>query len=208
MYRPNRIGPWMLGQTEVPPVGVGGGTLGGAAAALPICGSHVTSGIANRATKGDTTQVTTALTLAAGEGVALGGIIAGDELVDDGEYIISCAGQWTGIVEDDMAVHAVLGRRNSGAGIDQDLDTYVIIPDMSVHSQDVGNNEHYWSVGINTSVISGEWRNLSKVQSLDDFFFGFWIVNYGADPGVGRDIIQSWSVHRYEFDLNPFDPNR
>ena len=75
-----------------------------------------------------------------------------------------------------------------------------------VHTAVPTTNEHGY-VSVNMEMIMGDWTPV-PANDGNDLFFGFWFTNGGAAPGSVDSFWLSASIHRYEGDLSPWDPNR
>ncbi len=203
MYRMDRIGPWPLGSLETAPA-----TPTGAAIAL-ASGPHtgVSWFAADASTplgqRAQTWIVSDDLTLAAGDGVAIGVKIGGQALHNSPEYIIAYGGAIRFFTnDDDLVIGPIVGRVQENSLSEGLLKNYTHVPMMHT-AESLARFK-----SCNGELVIGDFEPSGEVPQTEEYFSGWWITNHGADPGVVSDIRMSFSIQRYEFDLRPFDPNR
>lgn len=206
MYRPNRIGPWPLVTFDAGPHVQA--SLGSTA---PLSGNpvgEVSKPGGNLATMAEHWRFSASISIPAGNGVSFGVKISGVPLFDEGEYILEYGGSLVGFSsEEGIAVRALVGRFDDGAVEVSTISRYAIAPSSFSHIRASGAETSSLVADCNGEVIMGDWLPIGE-EFEGGIYFGWWIMNGSTSPAEIGDLQGSVSIHRYEGDLRPFDPNR
>ncbi len=205
MYRPNRIGPWPLIPIETGPGTPDVSTIEARKLLFPVVGTFLTTAGINESTRAETNSAGFAgdtISFADREGVALGCAVSGERFFEDGQYLCSYAGHFSGDVVD-MNVIPVLGRLDADH---ERLLEYSTVPVQSENSFDSDPNRLHRNISCNGTVVLGDFQP-SGLTPDGDLFFGWWVINYDGATDL-TNCTWTCSIHRYKSDLVPFDPNR
>jgi len=209
MYRNNRIGPWPLVNLEDGPIIIAGTTVEGAVQGLPTVGYVTDANAPNISHAAKTYEIDAGVQISADSGIAIGTKVVGSELAENatnGEYLFALGGAMRfGSADIGMAVEAVVGRVATGGLTQGFLAEYALVPMLQSHVVSANGEAVFGSV--NMQMVLGDWSPTGIIGE-EELFGGFWITNHGASPANITRIVASVSLHRYEFDLHPFDPNR
>lgn len=208
MYRPNRIGPWPLLDTEnvifeVPGTGLG------QAPFSDIVILNSPDAIAGLEHKAFTVRMTDGIGLASGAATAYGVRVVGTQEFDVGEYMVSYGGSFLGFSADEgVAIRSVLGRVATNGVDDGSMAQWGLVPEQTNSSmRSAGAEITPLESSVNGTVLIGDWLPGGNLLQ-NELFFGFWIANGGASAANIVDVHMTVSLHRYLSDLRPFDPNR
>lgn len=204
MYRPNRIGPHPLAAMGHTVFSITGAQLATDAGVLTgDVQFRVNGAVAPVSVSAENWRVSSNLSMVTVEGVAVGVKITGPSLTDDEEYLVSYGGALScGVDSGVIGALPVLGRI-SGAGLETgSLGSFAAVP-----AQAFMNNGGFLSVSANGTVVLGDFAQ-SGIDSTDEIFFGFFLMNPGSGTQIFKSMHGSFSLHRYEYDLSPFDPDR
>lgn len=212
MYRPNRVGPFGLVTLESEPFVTDEATRFGTSNLNAVPLVNVRDSTPNRETDSVTWVYTDDLNLGTTDHGGFGVKIVGDRVFDENEYILSYSGSFRGFSSaESVSVKAVVGRASSIGIIQFSLFQFAYVPMMHYsHIRTQGAELSQISCECNGSVILGNWRpELAELEDPAELFFGFVMAN-GDSVGeaVFSNVQASMSIHRYESDLRPFDPNR
>lgn len=208
MYRPSRIGPYSLVTLESDIVTVAAASVEGAVVLNASLGAFAQKAVPNVATAAETIRGDGAISIPANSNVAIGVKVSGGQLWSGGEYILSYGGACRCLVSDtDVTVSPVVGRADVNGLSAFELPQAALVPSLTEHSILEQPGAMSQEVSANGSVILGDWAPEGAFLE-NELFFGFLFMNSGADPSTISELWQSTSVHRYEGDLHPFDPNR
>jgi len=206
MYRPNRIGPSQLITLESGAVAY---TVLGAAAIAATLRWETTDVLAFDELRAESIVFGADISVPAGEAVAIGVKILGDQRFATGEYLLSVGGSFVGFSADDgMAARPIVGRVDENSVAAGQLAQWALVPEESSSDQRTGGAE----IGalestVNTTIVMGDF-GFEAALLVNELFFGFLVMNGGAAVGAVSNALMSASIHRYLGDLAPFDPNR
>ncbi len=210
MYRPNRIGPHSLMPSESRPFAIDNATVERGSLATGIFPlANFSRAVANISTMAETWQLDDTLLLAPDEQTVLAVKIGAGELMNDGEYVLSYGGAFVGFSEDEgIGVLPILGRIATQGVFFTSLTEYMYPPgEDNSQSPTSGTTVAPIYSNANGSVIMGDWRP-ENVVLTNDVAFGFHIINGSGGAATIENLRCSMSIHRYEYDLHAFDPNR
>jgi len=206
MYRPNRIGPHPLVTLEAgvrPLTSINETPFG------TTVGFQATEAVAAISRRADNIIYTAQLDVAA---VSLGSVvvkIVGSQLFDTEQYLISYSGSLRGFTTDEgLMINPIIGRTSANGTATGVLQEYALLPGNAYGGNRTSGAETAgFVVSCNGSVIEGDFSDIGTFLE-NDIAFGFMISNGGATTAGINDLRLSLSIHRYEFDLQSFDPNR
>lgn len=206
MYRPDRIGPWMLSTLEA--AAFQSGSIPTVTLTSTVRG-EASQGAPNESTMAESWFFTEDQVLPEGEGGAFGVKCLGSQLFDEGEYLLSYAGSFVGSSSDEaVAVVPIIGRFNTPGVTGSTMTNWCILPSQTSNLvPSAGASQAPLEVTCNGSVVMGDWTPTGTFGA-NDLFFGFFMMNPGAQAAAISNIYASMSIHRYEGDLHPWDPNR
>jgi len=213
MYRPNRIGPWMLAHLDQAPFNFG--TLPSGSQTLdkfrPFCpDTTIRTTTASRSFYGNS-EATMAERTAQSVGVAINGEHpAGEDLAAAGDrgFMLTVAGSLLVSGQDaaeQTSCQVLIGRCNTATLFDptvqhNDCPNWIAIP-----SQYAANNDGMVCT-VNTAVIFGNWDGGITVSD-NPIIAAFRFANTGQATAQ-YEFSGSMCVHKYSQDLHVFDPTR
>ncbi len=210
MYRPNRIGPHVLMPSESQPFSIDNATFERGTLQTGIFPlANFSRAVANVSTFTETWQFDDDLVLLTDQQAVMAVKVGAGELMADGEYILSYGGSFVGFTaEEGIAVLPILGRIATQGVFFTSLTEYMYPPgDDTGQTGTSGTDVVAVYSNANGSVIMGDWRP-ENVVLTNDMAFGFHIMNGSSGTVTLTNVRASMSIHRYEYDLHAFDPNR
>lgn len=209
MYRPNRIGPWPLVNLEAAPDVFTAAEVDAAVVTEPAISIWTPKAVANSSTAAETMTSLENLPIAAGERLGIGvKIIGTQENLSSAEYLLSVGGSCQLFSDKkDINVMFFVGRVNAA---DNGLQIQRVANVAFIVSQSFGGENDLGALRIDTNMemVMGNWTPIATPLD-DELVAGVLIVNSSA---VQNAVISSFgltiSLHRYEGDLDAFDPNR
>lgn len=207
MYRPNRIGPFPLLNLESGPVQVTKVLAEAADGSISGIHCYASAAAALQSISARTLYCTEDWDLPATEGLALGVKVIGSQLRSQDEgYIYGVSGSIIGNCNvSELGLIPVIGRvSTNGLQTGFTITRYQIIPFDQLQS--TGANRVF-SSSFNTELISGDFTPTGSYDA-EEVFCGYWMMNPTAGAAAMENVRVSISLHRYEYDMRPFDPNR
>lgn len=212
MYRPNRIGPWPIGDIEIPPW-VPGATLLAAIddVAAPLIGAGVRSVTAPTVSNCEHwVLVNTTLTTTQRTGFALGCLINGvnPDPTNNILYAISGYAHYTAqVASAEQNIFPFISKLDDTPS---DPDALITITDfwpLPMDSMAVDGTGRVFTASVNTQVIVGNFRGSTAAQSNLPIFVGWGFYNSDSD-GFAVTARGSISVYKYLEDIQTQDPMR
>ena len=208
MYRPNRVGPHGLMDLNSVLRDLGDGEYeDGLMTTVPRGLSDKNEGnIATNAKQFRSQFDIAANALSHG---AIGVKLVGTDLFEGRQYLLEYAGNFSAFtIGESISVRPIIGRigveGNSNFSVSQPW-----FPPM-------GTSQHIATSGVARSpivascqgtVVMGDWEPSGNIDVRT--IFGGWCISNGENQTINVEHMWcSFSLHRYEGDLTPFDPNR
>jgi len=143
--------------------------------------------------------------------IAFGIKITGRPLHPSKEYMLSYAGGVAfGTSSDSLVVRPIVGRTEDTGFSSGVLEKYAFVtPTELSHQRTSGAEIAPITCHMNGTCVMGDFKAASEEGlASGDLFAGFYFQNFGATDASLLHVRLTTSIHRYESDLTPFDPNR
>jgi hypothetical protein len=205
MYKPNRIGPWPLVDTDGTSWSFPASPTMGSRKSYTLNLEDTTFYTAARATS--FTCLTEPMgTIGGGQSMGVGVAISGAALPTEAS-LCSVAGGLRFDCSGDAAVFAVFGRSNGVTALATLANPYIMPLTLN---QESGAAADVTSVmaSFSTTLVLGDF-GASDTEGTNPLCVGFVVVASGLASGAGLfGFTGSLSIHRFEQQINTFDPDR